>query len=338
MGGRAFFHKTGHEAIRMDRSEYLRTMVLVRQLLSSSSLTFSDIPSYGQKESFGDIDVLVSKEGMIDRSHFDNLVFNASFVDKKFGIERNSNITSVLTIEGYQIDFILTKPKFYESSLAYYSFNDLGNFLGRIANSVGLKYGHDGLSIHAREGDTDYGDIHLSEDVDKIFEFFGWDSIYDQSFPTMESIFEFVSKQNHFIADRYKFENLDHTNRTRNRKRKSYVQFVEWLTENNKFGDEPTDEFRRAKRTLMQQTALDYFGKRGEWEDLWRNIEMNKVIKEKFNGTIVMNLTNLEGKDLGLFMADFKHRLGDNYKLKLFAMTPEEIEKEIISFAKATLI
>jgi hypothetical protein len=44
----------------------------------------------------------------------------------------------------FQIDLIFTKPKFYESSLNYFAYNDLGNLLGRGAEQISGKLGASG--------------------------------------------------------------------------------------------------------------------------------------------------------------------------------------------------
>jgi hypothetical protein len=82
---------------------------------------------YNNKKSFGDADILVSTEG-----------FNKNmreYIIETFNpteIYHNDNCYS-FDYKELQVDLITTNAEDYESNWNYLSYNDLGNFIGRIA-------------------------------------------------------------------------------------------------------------------------------------------------------------------------------------------------------------
>lgn len=57
----------------------------------------------------------------------------------------------------------------------YLSYNDLGNFIGRIAHGLGLKYGQEGLWYEHMFKNMNVGAVMISQNYPKIYEFLGLD-------------------------------------------------------------------------------------------------------------------------------------------------------------------
>jgi hypothetical protein len=126
------------------------------------------VKSYNNKESFGDMDLLVLNNGS---SHFlypsDLIIENL----KPKGISKNSNVIS-FEYKELQIDLILTKSNNWETSKVFFAYNDLGNLMGRIYNSLGFKWGFDGLKYVHKIDDKVLGEIMVSKNPRDEIELF----------------------------------------------------------------------------------------------------------------------------------------------------------------------
>ena len=128
MGGRAL---KNIETRRCDRKEF---DLLSNELLEILKLNFKHVKIpwfYRKKESFGDIDIVVSTDNF--KANF------REFIQHKFSpneIFHNGNCWS-FDYKGIQIDIITTSEEHFESTVTYMSGNDLGNLIGRIAQGFG---------------------------------------------------------------------------------------------------------------------------------------------------------------------------------------------------------
>lgn len=86
------------------------------------------LQAYFQKESFGDMDIMIYAEGIKDDFQKQlQEIFNPT------DIVSNSNVIS-LDYKNLQIDFIITPDKNWDSAYTFFAWNDLGNFVGKIAH------------------------------------------------------------------------------------------------------------------------------------------------------------------------------------------------------------
>jgi hypothetical protein len=210
------------------------------------------------------------------------------------------------------------------SSFHYFSFNDLGNLVGRVAHSVGLKLGHDGLTykFFAQERHV-FREIKLLDDWEQILPILGysWER-YKQGFNTLEDIFEFFVSSPLFNKAIYALENRNHAARTRDQKRKTYMEFLKWLesyeetnTQNgNKYRDQLSFLFERI--TGFEDT---YKAVQAEWDQ-------EVLFKSRYSGDVVRDVTGLTGKPLGEFMKWHKEVYGaDKIKRDVIKMNPNVI-------------
>jgi len=253
MGGNALNFKTR----RVNKDEYFLLYGEIKEKLNS--LTFFKVhsglnpkilktvqmdllPAYTDKEDYGDMDILCTDELFPRENNNRQLLKNE--LHRLFNykdIYCNTDVWS-FDYKDFQIDLIFMRLKNYYTALTYYSYNDLGNLMGRVANKMGVKYGHEGLrkKLYSEDRSRPLLEINLTQDNAKIFDFLGYDySLWQKGFKKLEDIFEFAVSTKYFTKDLFRLENLDHENRTRNRKRKTYMSFLEWLDkkaiENSKF-------------------------------------------------------------------------------------------------------
>jgi hypothetical protein len=232
----------------------------------------------------------------------------------------------------------------FDNTIAYTSWGDLGNVMGRVFHKMGLHYGHTGLSFWIRQGmfdkaiswsDSDhvYEKFVLTRDVKKIFEIGGFSyQRWIEGFDTQEEVFQFVASSMYFDPDIFKIENLNHINRVRNRKREMYMNFVQWL-ESQSLTAKKAYLSKENYSLLLQleypplQTAID------KWH--FHHSVIN-AIKVKFNGSLIKDWTGeVDGKKIGEMVRYVK----DKYNTEeLLSIEPEVLKTEVLTHYEKTKI
>jgi hypothetical protein len=210
MGGNAMKH-VGVE--RKSPKEYLEIAKQISDLAPTFAERHAIIPAYSEKESFGDLDclVVVSPE-IVDLKETLKETF------KPTDIQKNGDVWS-FDFQRLQIDVICSRERLFDCSLSYYSYNDVGNLMGRgVAHKMGLKYGHQGLILPVHADNTHLiGKVELSIQPKEIFEFLGYDhDRFLQGFKNLEEIFEYTTSSKYFNKSAFNPDELDHKNRVRN--------------------------------------------------------------------------------------------------------------------------
>ena len=308
MGGLAIKKVIGREGDRFTPLEYKKYRILLC-VPDFYTLFPREIE---EKESYGDIDLLLSNEHNVE-DYKREVIRRFELVEIKYQGETINGRTHSLAIGDKQID--ISVIPFSEMVIAneYFSNNDLGNLLGRIANTIGMKFGHNGLFWIEREGDQVLGEFLISNEIETVLEILGFDrdaikyylTIKDrcQGFSTYESMYEFVTKSKYFDGTKYRLENLNQENRIRNKKRNTYMNFLEWINNNGLINKTP--DIIIPKRIMLDAVLKEASG--NKYVDFLLAIEDSKYASAKFNGLIVMQLVpNLFGKELGEFIAKFK--------------------------------
>lgn len=178
-----------------------------------------------------------------------------------------------------------------------------------------LKYGSAGLiaSVYSIDNSRKLADIVVSKDNRKIFEFFDLDfDRYLKGFDTLEEIFEFIISSKYFNINNFLMENLSHIDRKRNKKRKTYKGFLDYV-KNKKSLKSSSFEFSKNKEDYIDMIN-NYFPESNlleRFKVLKIEDERNQRISKKFNGYLVMELTGLKGKELGSCMTEFKKYISE---------------------------
>lgn len=269
---------------------------------------------YSNKESFGDADIIINV------TDFDRPM--REFIQEEFSpneIFHNGNCWS-FDYKQLQIDLITTSDEDFDTNYHYLAYNDLGNFIGRIAHGLGLKYGQEGLWYEHFFKDQKIGRIEVSKDYPKIFEFLGLS--YDrwlEGFENLTDIFEYIVQSPFFDYDMFQLSNLNKINRERNLKRASYMSFLEYIELNHKdkvFTFEDKELTLKGVKEKFPEARIEYHIRKLEYEYCKK-----EFIKAKFNGNEVRTRFGLEGAELGSAMKDWKQ-----YVLDYFGSSPELAE------------
>lgn len=308
-----------------------------------------EIPAYTNKQSFGDMDLIICSDE-VSNSNWKKDLLNAGIP-----VVSNSNCHSILYRE-LQVDLIFTERKYFWSSVNYFKYNDLGNIIGRQLHRIGLKWGHKGLSIVIRPvSDLVHENNHIIKEIEletdgnkswfKVCEILGLDPLFEPK--ELIDIFGFAASAKFFDPEIYQLDNRNATSRVRDRKRKTYHEFLEWIEQTNpvpKYDFPDKDE--RGGYNLRYPFYQDIILKHWPWVEQ----EVNKVIaaheRDKkfakyYNGEEVADITLMTGKELGQFMQYMKPVVkSEEFKefvvgLRERGKTGEEIEDFITNIIRA---
>ena len=318
MGGTAFA-KYDMISKRMNVEEFKQLKSEIYNVLEQINIEYLDIPYIKDKDTFGDIDILIveNEECTTIKTIYENL--------DKFGLTineiiRNGDYVSIM-YKGSQVDLIKTQPEYKYYHQSYLSHNDLGNLLGRTIKEAGFKHGHDGLFYTYRIGDKFKKEILLSRDHDVTLKILGLDpQKFKDGFDTLTDMFDFVISSPYFKPSRYQLSALNNRNRVRDRKRKNYNAFLKYIE-------------GMQNSVLKVPSPFDLFDHlQGEVDKIVDKHEKKIKLRSKFNGNLCMKLTDLRGEDLGKFIG----KITEKYK-DILDKTDDEI-KEIILFERSLYI
>lgn len=287
---------------RYNRDEFI---LLEKNIVDTLSKTFKVHPTtyFKSKETFGDMDILVYNDG---------INFNIkSYIQETFSpneIVANSNVYS-FNYDELQIDLIFITSENWESAKTYFSYNDLHNFIGKIAHQFGLKWGMDGLKWVNKSGDK----IYLTKDYRLALPFLGFDlEVYETGFNSLEEIFNFIRTSKYYNPYYFDFELMNRVNRERDSKRTTYLKFIEFIA-NDKNQIDTGYKFFRNKEFYYGHINLYFPHFYNEYQTILDRELIEKKLKSKFNGNIVMEYYKstfdliIEGKELGIAMNKFKN-------------------------------
>jgi len=311
MGGNALKSIETH---RLDAGEYHALVPKVLDILRSvvgDTRPLCAIEAYRQKLDFGDMDVLMGSNGL--RADYKELLEKAF---KSREVYRNGNVTS-FDFDGFQIDLIAIPDEKFDYANAYFSWNDLGNLVGRIAHKMGLKHGFEGLYFPLRASSTHLiAEIAITLDVSRALTFMGYDPVrFAQGFDTLEDIFRFTASTPYFNPAIYLFENVNATSRVRDIKRKTYTTFLKWLSDpqglqafkNERAGIDGSYVFPQDKSVWTEPLRAQFPGFGASLDQALLQHARSDAAKAIFNGERVAQLTGLSGKSLGNLMGDMRN-------------------------------
>ena len=293
---------------RYDREEFDAISVELLDILKNDFSRVTMPLFYKNKKSFGDADILVSMEGF--NKDVREYIINTFNPNEIF---HNGNCWS-FDYKELQIDLITVSGDDFDTNNNYLNFNDMGNFIGRIAQGFGLKYGQQGLWYEHYFKGSNIARIDISKNYEDIFKFLGLSyERYLEGFDELEDIFEYIATCKFFNWKMFQMDKLNKINRDRNLKRKSYMSFLEWMDRNvaddehlYQF-DKTQDEYNKMIAEAFPYANLELEIRRVEYEYC-----KSLYVKSKFSGRTVMDTYGLEGKQLGEAMTGFKTFIENN--------------------------
>lgn len=304
MGGNIF-----QNLKRLNKSEFNDlveevSLLLFANLITSDTTEIKPTRSYHSKESFGDMDLIVTSDHL--RSDWIprlKQVFNLQ--DDEFS--KNGNVAS-FKYKDFQIDLILTPQDEYTICYHYFSWNDLSNLMGRVTYKHGIKFGHKGIFVGVKDGSHELGEIHVTNSVQDLCDYFGWNyAEWNAGFETMEDAYKWVVQTPYFNKEIFAYENRNHAAVIRDRKRPNYANFLVWLETQTDLPEYPYESTLAKGGYYVRQPYFDMLCHywphvREEYDSMLREYEENKLFKSKFNGDIISQITGLQNQELGKFI------------------------------------
>jgi len=232
---------------------------------------------YRDKNDHGDLDILIKTDNIKN-------IFDIANKVKDNEISVNGN-TITFDYNNFQIDFICIDDDIWEISKVFFSYDPVGNLLGKIAHGFGLKYGFNGL-VYKSIGKRSIKVITLTKDPYTIFNFLGYDfNEFKKGFNSLKDIFNYVINGKYYDKDLFKPENLKNYDRKRSLKRKSFREFLIFSINTKskyKFSGDYTDYidsvFPGFKEKIQQHIKLEDF-----------QVENNKKFKKLINNNFKNN-------------------------------------------------
>lgn len=299
MGGSVFPGKTR----RVSAEEYTALSATLNEYFAANGIKSEIVPSYTAKQSFGDIDVVVDNQHLLERIPAD---FGSPF-------KRNGNIVSFI-LDGCQVDLIGTPGKYFRSSVDYYSYNDLGNFLGRITRKLGIKYGFHGLHLIVKDGDQLVATIELAcECKSTLYEMLGISHYINTVPETLEDIFQIVADSCYFDKEIFLLENRPRSSRVRDVERPNYIKFLEYIERvpsRYSFPDKTSKGGYNLTEPYYSELVLKYFDVSEQVNQAIQSHTERKQAAARIRSALhvptLQHLTQLSGKEFSIFYSQFK--------------------------------
>lgn len=334
MGGKAL-NRYGVITERKDTKNFHKIAHQIQDRINNDFnglLETSIVRCYHNKSDHGDLDLLLKISHDFHKLGLNMKIYiNNTFKPK--AIHKNDSVYS-FDYNNFQIDFILIRESKWETAKTYYSYDPLGNAMGKTFHKFGLSYGWDGLFYKFRNfNGRNSQNILLSNNASEIFKFGGYNyERYLMGFDDIEDIFNFIINGKYFDSEIFKMENLKSIDRKRNRKRGSYHAFLKYIEENN---IKTSYRFNRDKSTYLDMINNSFPNVKflEKLENIRKNDELNNLLANKFNGNIIMSwYPDLKGKKLGESINGFKKMLGNKYKNFILENDVSEIRKTFTKY------
>ncbi len=330
MGGKAL----SKPSVRLNKDEYFKLVdEIIPKIRSAIDGDVNVIPTYESKETFGDMDVLVNTSDAQYKQKIYEAIGAVESTSNGSCISYGVMINDCL----FQIDIIYSSIEDYDFAYRYYSWSDCGNLIGRIAHKLKFKFGHDGLWYILRSNNDDtrvIKEIPVTKDYNLALKFIGYEPRGD--FKDLNELFEYAVSSKYANKDIYLLENRNSQARRRDRKRKTYHEFLEWL-------ETPTVEVPKFDWTEKEALRLEFLGEafklfpqfKVDYDHAVLRNELRIESKSKYSGDLVSEWTGYSGRDLGLFMESYKKSVnlaGDGFIDYINRMSVDQVKEQVLQF------
>ena len=316
---------------RYARAEYYELKERILRKLQGHIDQYDVPKEFPNKESFGDLDVLMVPPSDMDMENFIERIFHPT------EIFHNGDVYS-FDFEEFQVDFILVSREYFQNAIVYFSYSDLGGLIGNICHKIGLKYGIQGLwmNVHTKEFDptTTSTKLTLSTDVEQIFNFLGYDyQRYVDGFENDRDFYQWIVSGKYFRRFYFDDDQLNHAHRQRTSKRPIYIKFLAYLNEHQIPGNELTEDREELTRAIREQ-ALVFFNKQDAYASGTNLREQKRQYRAKYSGRFFTDINDTK-QMIPVHMRNFEKRFGntdEEFRQWVLDTDPEVIKIEIEKF------
>jgi hypothetical protein len=235
---------------RITDEEHTRVLEEIRQFLNKLEIPHIPVTPLSGKTSHGDIDIVVSEEAWmannteaVGQTKGNNSGGGLSFPEGVIGQQSRQGFTHVAWPMGdgtyVQVDFIRTPEQHLVQTKTYLSHGTLGNVIGLVCRSIGLRYKMVGLHMIARHPNGQKcGSLEIETDPEKCLRIIGFPEddiqrLLTGTFHDREDYYPVPTRLPFFHTDYIHPERMTAPNRGRDKKRPEIVPYRNWLLENN---------------------------------------------------------------------------------------------------------
>ncbi|AXK43931.1 hypothetical protein [Erythrobacter aureus] len=310
MGG-SIFRAVGINTMRLpaDRALALASDILpaLHEIERSANIPHTPaalIPAYRSKPDYGDLDFVISDhivEALGDR-------FIANQLSERLGFDimfrrphaADPTLSLALTFrsgESFQVDLIRTSEELKDFALSFFSWNDTGSYIGRVARQMGLRYGQNGLMLLM--SDTDGSRVPVSTDHDKVLDFLGFDpAVHRAGFDNPEAIYDFISSGRYFDPAIYEMDRMTNRARQRVKNRPFYPNFIEAMRQRPARYEWPAERAAGSRAVWLERLYEAFPGTREAHAAALEDFRRRTAACAFFNGKRVTALTGVSGPPL----------------------------------------
>lgn len=316
---------------RYARAEYYRLKERILDKLRGHIEQYAVPREFPNKESFGDLDVLMVPPAEMNMENFIEEYFHPK------EIFHNGDVYS-FDFEEFQVDFIVIPREQFENGIVYFSYSDLGGLIGNICHKIGLKYGIQGLwmNVHTKEFDptTTSTKLTLSTNVEEIFNFLGYDyQRYSLGFDNDRDFYQWIVSGKYFRRFYFDDDQLNHAHRQRTSKRPIYIKFLAYLNDEQIPNDPLIDNHEEFIHTIREQ-ALIFFNKQDAYAMGTNLREEKQRYRAKYSGRLFLDINDSK-QMLPVHMRNFEKRFGnteEEFRQWVLNTAPEVIKVEVEKF------
>jgi len=148
-----------------------------------------------------------------------------------------------------------------------------------------------------RDGDYHFREILLTRNYDEALTFLGYSPArFHAGFDSLSDIFEYVAGSAYFNRNIFLLENRSAQSRIRDRKRKTYAEFLKFCEAHPEL---PGYAYPERKADWLPRIEQGFPAFKAEHDKALADLAELRAVKAKFNGEWVSQLTGLQGKELG---------------------------------------
>lgn len=339
MGGNAL-KKTKTRRYEIEEYDYVyenNISVILGRIFPKS--IFSRPKSISSKKTFGDIDIVISKDFL--PNNWKDIVFksfDSSDFYENFNVVNNPDIHPTdernafsINFKDVQVDFILTNDRCFDYTINQLSFGDASGFVGRVFSSILMHEDRFGLKKRLVFNGVETKVLfNFSSDFKTNRAFLDYDpDIWMNGFLNEEDLFKYITSSLFFDVDLFNPRYFNSSQRLNYKKRESTMAFVDFCMSNynvlkNDFHHQELDIGSRVNEYFPDLISIE-----SSVGDDYKKLISKKALFSHSNISKIANDKNFKTDKFMLFIKKADFNL-NNDKFNKFVSTSEH--GEILSY------
>lgn len=322
MGGNAL----SKPSIRVNKEKFIEVSKEIHGFLKKNGVASFFPRQLPFKTDFGDLDVVIPSSA--DKNRLETAL-------KEFSPElvKNGPVWS-FDYNGFQVDLVSSPYPAFTAD--WMDFNDTQNLVGRLIHKLGMKNGHDGMTLPVWVDDTFAGEILLTIDLEKVHSIVGldhevWEGLVGyheldnrEPFYDFTSVYEWLSESPYFNPDIFLLDNRNAKSRIRDAKRPMYTGLLRWIQEKN---PPARFHFNKDKSVYLPLIFKMFPDAEVEYNKMVAKTKHLKAVRDAWTTLLpvswVMETFGYSGKELGRHLTGFRATLTDS---QILAASGDELK------------